>query len=1148
MEDIKNNKVLCLNNEDNIARKRLAILNILEKGGDVLCSFDTETTGLNVYPKAKDGVKRDRILEVGFVMYYFDKDNNIKPIMLDGMPVSFQEYVNPFRESPAQLLRSQSVSETNQEAFNIHKITNGFLDGKESFDGVRLHKPAPTFAEIKPFMEDFLCLDKFSEVDGTMHFLAHNGKAFDAPMLTEEMYLVDKFSVSSKKSFDSIVPSIIDTLEISRDLFNKEDLRSVRDESKKDLKEGYNMSYLAHLLNVPEIGRENFHGALLDSLILKNVFEAMINTEQWETSKNKIEFNKVNDLKKNRADNKSPLPILSENTSSKSETGDFDVLNVIKTDASYNEGTGTVKEYIEAGKAAGVSNLVMADVLTTSRFVEFYEGCKKADIKPIIGTTFKVESYNDIENHLYECKKIGLDKDLFSVFNRILIDHDRKGYTSVGEMIASNTKFKIENFIKTMSEIVNLNNKKYTTKPTPTKTMNDMSLKIIKNFLTMMDIKPISKLKSRVELINDVSKAVYNNKKLSSYKPFTRTNGHSNLLLVADNDNGFLTLKKLISDANKVGQHFLKKDVSLPKGEFPLLTLDMLKNSEDVTALIGHKNDILGRAVKAGDVRRSQRVIRDLKNIFGDRLKAQISFSEQNTDPTSENTFLKNVASVCSAQSVDSVAVHNSVVALKEDFDTHKNKYAILMEINSNNIKLDTGNTEEEYIRSKDFLISKFKNNNEVLKNSNTIIKKSQLAPVLHKPSLPKFKTTDGRSQSEELRFRTYKGFEIKVKSAFNNQVRKGLIGGSDKDFQELHDKYKERVDRELKVIEDMDFPGYFLIKQEMIGFCKEEGIPVGAGRGSAAGSMVVYSLGITEVDPIEHGLIFERFLNPERVEMPDIDTDIDGSDRIKVLNFIIDRYKDQGMNYSAAAYILTKGTFSPKSTIQAISKAEGMQARWVKELSGVISSKPETTLASELENNETLIERYESEIRTKKIIDKAIELEKNGGRQKSIGKHPGGLVIGPLITHAPIVIDRGIPMVQADKYDIESLGAVKFDLLGVETLAKISLTLDFIVENKGIEELEKIGIKKEGKSYNWIDYTYEDSEVFDMLSEGNTTNVFQVESSMFKDLIKLIKPKDLEELTAVISLGRPGPLQAKMDILFANNKENPEMREKYHE
>ncbi len=1156
MENVTNNKHLCVNNEENIKRKKKVIISMLEKGVDVFAVFDTETTGKNPHPKEFEG--RDRILEVGFVMSYQDSDGQIKPLMLDGKQVAFQEYVNPFRETQEYREKVRSVHQTHPEALEIHQITNDFLFGKESFNGIKLHKPAPTFAELKPYMEDFLCLEEANSLEGTMHFVAHNGIKFDIPMLSEEMGLVDKYSSNGKtyRPLESMLPSVIDTMVLMKSIYDRQDLRDAVRENEPNPKMGYSLSYLAYMMNVKEEGREDFHGALLDSVILQNVFNEMVQKNEFINAPNKLVFKKLGE-KKERFSVQS-LPKLGKESVVDSE--DLDILTIVKTDASLSEGTGTVKEYVAQAKENGLSSLLLADNVSLNRFVEFYEECNKNEIKPIIGVNFKIESEKDILNLFNKNKKSGAFKDVEEVTLKLINELKGTDYNTLSDVAEDLGLRDVVAWNKTMEALVVANGRVYMNKviktPEDLKKENVAKNKITEKWMNQV-LSLIGEKKAALKNLNkeEYVQLVMSKKKLIKFIPFSRIEDHSDLLLVANGTTGYKSLMKLVSKVWKEGQKFVPKKKGeiglLNKGELPLMAFDMLDsvNIEGLTAFIGHKNDVLGRLVIQGDVKNSQKVVRDLKDIFGDKIKAQISTSLQTTSRLEENRFLNNIALVTGAQGIKTIATHHAAFAKKEDIVLHKNKYAILRDREIEDFKLDAGKTKEESIQSRELLNEKFKENTAAMNEASKLITSNDLKPILNKPYLPKFKTENGQTQEDLLKEVSIKGLKKRLRSSFVRALKTGKETVNTKErYLEFCMEYKKRLDYELGIINEMEFPGYFLIKKQIVDFCKEEGITVGAGRGSAAGSLVVYALGITDVDPIEHELIFERFLNPERKEMPDIDTDIDGQYKEKVLRFLMEQYLEYGEGYEGAAYIMTKGTFAAKNSIQKIAKSKGMSNFWSEELRSLINPEPNTTLTSELEKNDLLIERYENEPKTKLIIDAALQLEKNGGLQASSGKHAGGVVVGHLVDIAPLTYVGGIPVIQYDKNDAETAGLVKFDLLVSETLTKLDTTLRNVIDNFSVERLQSHGIKIEGKGFNFNDFEYTDKGVYKMLSDGDSTNVFQLESDMFKGLLRKIKPDNIDEITAINSLGRPGPLQSHMDDHFAETKFNPEKRERYHE
>jgi DNA polymerase-3 subunit alpha len=1127
MENTASNKVLCINDESFLERKREAIIETLENNVDIFFFYDTETTGLNPYPSAKAG--RDRLLEVAFIAYYLDENEEFQQLMVDGKPVTFQEYINPFRESKQELNKTRSTTVTNPEALKVHGITNDFLNGKGTLGNLKLPKPAPTFKEVKPFMERFLCLDKQSDFKANVHFVAHNGKSFDDKMLTEELKYIDAYDpeVIFKRDFESLVSSSIDTKLLMMKLYKRAELEEIG--FIDGVKPGHSLDYLSKMTKVDLSARSDFHGALLDSIILKDAFDGLLKSDRYQKMHNKYKFNSVATAKKLEELDKIEKTMPAFDVIQDDGKSEQNVLNIIKTDASFHEGTGTISEYVQRAKEADLNNLVMADTVSVSRFIEFYESCKENDIKPIIAANFKLETGYDIFNvfsknkeQSAEAKALIIDivqtasGDNSLTFEK-LVSSGFKDLTAWGNLI---TKVKavqssIKNKTKTPSGLV----------------------KSVQTFLAVGNLK--TKIKTE-ELLDVIAK----HPSIEEFQGFDRITGHGDLLIIAENDDGYDTIKKLITLAHKEGQHYVPKGKERNKGEEPLINLNHIKqHNKGVFALLGDKEDVLDRALSSGYNKMADKVLEHLQSAFEGRVSLSINY---NPDLRVENAQeieaerIKRLVDFGNLHNVNPIATQKAVYANKEDYQTHINKYAILLDKKLDDFSFDVPTTPYEYLKDSEELATQFKNNQGILMNSAIIVDGITLNPVLHQPSLPKFKTEGGISQAEELKRRAYEGLDKKVEAAFKKNSK-------GKTYDQFYKEYQERLDYELGIIIDMDFPGYFLIKQQMIQFCKKEGIPVGAGRGSAAGSLVVYSLGITDVDPIKNDLIFERFLNPERKEMPDIDTDIDGDHREKVLNFLREEYANDGEGFEGAAYIMTKGTFSAKNTINTLGKAMGLSKFWYNDLAKIISNEPGTKLKDELEYNDILKFRYTNEVKTKRIIDQAIELEKNGGRQVSTGKHAGGIVVGNLISQAPITYVGGIPVVQFDKNDIEAAGAVKFDLLGLGTLAKLDLALKNIIEMKGEKELFKNNIKVEGKNFIYDDFEFDDSATYDLLKSANTTNVFQIESNMFKGLLKLIQPENIDEITATVSLGRPGPLSSNMHITFAESKFDESKRVKYH-
>ncbi|MDQ6586543.1 MAG: DNA polymerase III subunit alpha, partial [Haemophilus parainfluenzae] len=366
------------------------------------------------------------------------------------------------------------------------------------------------------------------------------------------------------------------------------------------------------------------------------------------------------------------------------------------------------------------------------------------------------------------------------------------------------------------------------------------------------------------------------------------------------------------------------------------------------------------------------------------------------------------------------------------------------------------------------------------------------------------------------------------MKSKEGLEERLAFLFPDEKVRAERRPEYDERLQVELDVINQMGFPGYFLIVMEFIQWSKDNDIPVGPGRGSGAGSLVAYALKITDLDPLEFDLLFERFLNPERVSMPDFDVDfcMDGRDR--VIDHVAETY-----GRGAVSQIITFGTMAAKAVIRDVGRVLGHPYGFVDRISKMIPPDPGMTLAKAFEAEPQLQVAYDSDEEVKALIDMARKLE---GVTRNAGKHAGGVVISPsLITDfAPLYCDNeGLhPVTHFDKNDVEYAGLVKFDFLGLRTLTIIKWALDMI----------NARLTREGKPpVDIAAIPLDDPESFELLKRSETTAVFQLESRGMKDLIKRLQPDCFEDIIALVALFRPGPLQSGMVDNFIDRKHGRE-------
>jgi DNA polymerase-3 subunit alpha len=1153
----KNNQSLVITDETLIPKFKAAMLEILEKGEDLLVFFDTETTGKEPYPKTDDSgvvAPRDRLTEVAFIVSRQNAEGKFEPLNVDGHDVVFQEYINPSRESKIFLEQFECKSYNEPDAEKVNGISFDFLNGNAPLSGTggkTLPKPAPTFAEMFPFMEDFLCLNDLVGIKGNLSFVGHNSVVFDAGFLNSEMGMYQRDNMLPSKSFESSVSVHYDTMKIMKELFTTEYLHSVNkgfnviDAFGYPMKPGNSMSYLAYMLDINEVGREEFHGGLLDSKILLECFNGLLEHPAYKACPNPLPIKKpISLFMQDKMKDTQQLPSFDNNQIS---NGDKKVLNIIQTDASLHEGTGMVEEYIESAVEAGVTEMLLADSGTLLEYISFYEKCKKNDIKPIIGCRFKVESVADISHYIENNKKRGVyDYDNFGInptLTSFINNATGENWSELEDFFYEKNYSNLPELDKIIINLIALQDKK---DEKTTKTFNTSLTKMLVNMgynndsLNALDLDVVQ---SNIFKLGDIKKRY----------EFDRVVDYPDLIVIANDDDGMQTIRELISISQRDGQYFLKKDTTRGKGEFPLVNMDMLsKHNKGTSILIGDFNDIVGRSLKDKNIKSANHALNSLKNVFPniygdfnskmDNESARLKKGELNYLNITNQFFQNN--------NIKAIATHHVAFAKSTDYPVHKNKHAILLDQKASSLNVKPNRYSSQHMIKASTLSDKFSNNQSLLINSSELIKNVNIAPVLHKPSLPDFPTPDGSNQVDFLRKQTEIGFKKRVEHSFKNLMRDKKRNLSTEEFNKInpeieyktfYNNYRERLEYELKIIEDMNFSGYFLIAQDVVNFCQESGIFIGPGRGSAAGSLVVYSLGITNADPMEHGLIFERFLNPERVEMPDIDIDVDGRYKLAILDYLRKKYEEYSHGFEGGALIITRSTFSAKSTTLGMAKSYDMPLPWAKALAKEISPKAGTTFKSTLEENEHFKRRYDTEAATHKIINACLRLEEEGGRQRTTGVHAGGYIVGNVAATAPIMYQKGNPIAQFNKKDVETAGSVKFDFLGLKTLEKLNATIALVLKNHGEDALLDVGIGMKNGFINMDDFDFNEKSMYALYDNANTTNIFQLESEQMKGLIRRIKPKNVYELTAITSIGRPAALQAKMDDIYVNGKNNPE-------
>ena len=498
------------------------------------------------------------------------------------------------------------------------------------------------------------------------------------------------------------------------------------------------------------------------------------------------------------------------------------------------------------------------------------------------------------------------------------------------------------------------------------------------------------------------------------------------------------------------------------------------------------------------------------------------------------------------------VVATNDVCFLKEeDFEAHETRVCIHDGRALDDPRRARSYSEQQYLRSADEMAELFSDIPEALENSVEIAKRCNVEIDLGTYYLPEYPIPDDFEQDEffkhesfdELSMQTVKVLDEKWRGQedtpeYQKELRTGIffrkisIEGLNERLQflfgdqasEKQQEYRERLDFELDIILAMGFPGYFLIVMDFIQWAKDHDIPVGPGRGSGAGSLVAYAQQITDLDPLEYDLLFERFLNPERVSMPDFDVDFCMDNRDKVIGYVADNYGRE-----AVSQIITFGTMAAKAVVRDVARAQGKSYGLADKLSKMIPFEVGMTLEKAYSQEEVLRVFIRDDEQAQEIWDMALQLE---GITRNVGKHAGGVVIAPskLTDFSPLYCDetgKGL-VTQFDKNDVEEAGLVKFDFLGLRTLTIIDWAVKMINRPKddgsSIElEIERIPL--------------DDKPTYQMLKRADTTAVFQLESRGMKDLIKRLEPDNLEEMIALVALFRPGPLDSGMVDDFVNRK-----------
>ncbi len=564
----------------------------------------------------------------------------------------------------------------------------------------------------------------------------------------------------------------------------------------------------------------------------------------------------------------------------------------------------------------------------------------------------------------------------------------------------------------------------------------------------------------------------------------------SNLVLLCQNREGYLNLCQLLSKGYQEGQHH----------GVPYLRRDWIsQHSAGLIALSGGRAGDVGQALVNKHPNKARRFARGWMEDFPGRFYMEI----QRTGREQENRYESHALRLAADLGLPVVASNDVRFLERGDFSAHEARVCIHDGRLLSDKRREVRYSEEQYLKGPEEMATLFADLPEALDNAAELAKRCNLELTFGKYYLPDFPTPDGESVEEFLKKASLKGLEKRLDTR-----------GTAQEFS--IDDYRERLELELGVINGMGFPGYFLIVADFIRWAKNNDIPVGPGRGSGAGSLVAYALEITDLDPLEFDLLFERFLNPERISMPDFDVDFCMEKRDLVIDYVAETYgRDQ------VSQIITYGTMAAKAVVRDCGRVLGDGYGFVDSIAKLVPMELGMTLKKALEQEPELKKRYDDEEDTRALLDLAMSLE---GLTRNAGKHAGGVVIAPsaLTDFTPLFCESGGGSVvtQFDKDDVESIGLVKFDFLGLRTLTIIDWALKAINQQRGLKGKEPIVLE---------DLPMEDPQTFKLLQDCRTTAVFQLESSGMKDLIRKLQPDNFDEIIALVALFRPGPLESGM-------------------
>jgi len=567
------------------------------------------------------------------------------------------------------------------------------------------------------------------------------------------------------------------------------------------------------------------------------------------------------------------------------------------------------------------------------------------------------------------------------------------------------------------------------------------------------------------------------------------------LILLAENATGYKNLVQLVSKANIEGMYYK-----------PRIDKELLRQyHEGIICLSACIAGEIPAWILRGNMDRAEKSLQDYLEIFG---RENFFIEIQNHGMPEETKANKGLIELADKYKIGLVATNDAHYLKKEDSEFHDILLCIQMSKTVDDPSRMKFFGEEFYLKSREEMVSLFPDHPEAITNTAKIAERCNVDFDFDSRHLPNFPLPDGMTDEQYLR----KLCEDNLPSHYPEET------------QEVRD----RLEYELGVIHQMGFDSYFLIVWDFINYARSADIAVGPGRGSAAGSIVAYLLGITDIDPLKYALLFERFLNPERVTMPDIDVDFCFVRRPEVIEYVKRRYGEDHV-----AQIVTFGTLAAKGAIRDVGRAMNIPYSEVNKITKLVPAELGITIKKALESSKELRNLYESSAEVKRLIDFAMGVE---GLPRHSSTHAAGVVIArnPLTDYLPVMVSEGTLVTQYDKDHVEELGLLKMDFLGLRTLTVLDDAVKNIKKNRGIDiDLRKIPLV--------------DAKTSELLCKGNTGAVFQMESSGMTNIIKELRPEGFTDLIPLVALYRPGPLGSGMVDDFINGRHGKKKAEYMH-